>query len=268
MTEKQKILCVMTMNLRFGLADDGENRWEKRKPAVTSLINDQGPDFAGIQEVNEFQARYLESAFPEYGILGERENAPDFWQDNIILYHRSWKCIESERFYLSYTPRIPSRFAGSKWPRQCTIAEFEKNGFHLVFVTTHFDFDPLVQKKSAEVVLAELEIKGKEHPVILTGDFNTTPDSSVHDLFTRSNGSERDNKKAGFKNVFKKPCPSTYHGFRGKEANEKSVHDPGCIDWILYTNQLILKKAIVIRKKYCNRYPSDHYPVLAVFRHS
>ena len=47
-------LNVMTLNLRFGRADDGLNSWENRKERYVSFFQEYRPDFIGIQEVNDF----------------------------------------------------------------------------------------------------------------------------------------------------------------------------------------------------------------------
>ncbi len=50
---------VMTMNLRFGLAKDGKNRWERRRDVVKNFLEPMNTDFIGFQEVNHFQAEFL-----------------------------------------------------------------------------------------------------------------------------------------------------------------------------------------------------------------
>jgi len=53
-----KTLSVMTLNLRFGLAEDGRNGWEYRKEAVARLFREHGTDFIATQEANDFQIDY------------------------------------------------------------------------------------------------------------------------------------------------------------------------------------------------------------------
>jgi endonuclease/exonuclease/phosphatase family metal-dependent hydrolase len=49
------------------------------------------------------------------------------------------------------------------------------------------------------------------------------------------------------------------HGFRGGERDE------GRIDWILFRAPWKVTEAETITMKDGNRYPSDHYPVMAIF---
>jgi mRNA deadenylase 3'-5' endonuclease subunit Ccr4 len=52
----------MTFNIRYGLADDGENRWENRKSLVIERIRAFDPDLLGLQECrDDFQAEFIKS---------------------------------------------------------------------------------------------------------------------------------------------------------------------------------------------------------------
>ena len=50
---------VMSYNLRYGLADDGENSWEFRREASVRMLEDIRPDCFGLQEALDFQVDYL-----------------------------------------------------------------------------------------------------------------------------------------------------------------------------------------------------------------
>ena len=94
-------------------------------------------------------------------------------------------------------------------------------------------------------------------PAVLTGDFNVSPFSTCYEMFTGQNREAAGNVRY-FKNVFLPPYPGTYHGFTG---NAKEEH----IDWILFRGDIIPRKSAVIRDTFRNRYPSDHFPLNAVF---
>ena len=154
-------------------------------------------------------------------------------------------------------PDIPSRFRGSKWPRQCTIGNFQAERRQIVVVTTHFDFDANVQVKSARLVIKRLSRLPSTIPVILSGDFNSTPSGPCHRVFTEGSGSA-DSPAGGFKNVFSAPFPGTHHGFTGETTGEH-------IDWILYRGRLRPTDCSVVQGKFDGIYPSDHFPVYASF---
>ena len=52
---KESDLKVMSFNIRLGVANDGENHWDKRKELVLKTIQNFGPDLLGLQEVWHMQ---------------------------------------------------------------------------------------------------------------------------------------------------------------------------------------------------------------------
>jgi endonuclease/exonuclease/phosphatase family metal-dependent hydrolase len=243
-------LTVFSLNLRFGLADDGPNGWHYRKPFFPLLLNQYPSDFYAFQEVNDFQARDLQAFLSDYHFIGQRRSAPAYWQNNLIFYHRNWQCSEQYHFYLSRTPNIPSKFDDSKWPRQCTMGVFQQANRQVLCVNTHFDFTEKVQEKSARLILSRLSTRSVTEPTIIMGDFNTSPNSQCYRIFT---------EKTGFKNTFQPPFPSTHHGFTGKTDGET-------IDWILYRGPIIPDNSEVLLDDFDGRYPSDHFPLHVRFQ--
>lgn len=248
---------VLTLNLRFGLADDGANSWANRKKGFPALFRQFRPDFIGFQEANDFQIDFLAGILAEYDYIGQRNPAPRFWQNNIIFYKNVWQAIDRRHFYLSPTPSIPSRFRESRWPRQCTLGMFQKKERALLCINTHFDFESVVQTKSAGIILDCLATLPADVPVVLLGDFNANPSHACYRVFT---GADPGRKVKGhnFKNVFEQPFPGTYHGFAGKADGEH-------IDWILYRGAIDVDSAGVIHQLYGGRFLSDHYPVWVKF---
>jgi endonuclease/exonuclease/phosphatase family metal-dependent hydrolase len=251
---------VMSLNLRFGLADDGPNCWDCRKASLPGLFEEYGADFVCTQETNDFQAGHLQELLPNYAMLGLRRPAPRFWQHNLIFAKKLWKPLAQRRFYLSPIPDIPSRFKKSRWPRQCTLGLFEKDGNALVVAVTHLDFDSEIQTRSALIILDELEkFTPSGTPAILTGDFNARPGSPVHKLLL-GQGPESPREFDLFKDVFEGNDKGTHHGFTGQADQQK-----GRIDWILHRGGLLVEKACVIEGRFAAFYPSDHFPVWAGF---
>ena len=76
---------AMTFNLRFGLADDGANSWDRRKKALPALFNQYQPDFIGLQEANDFQIEFLANILVGYAYIGKFSPAPRNWQSNVIF---------------------------------------------------------------------------------------------------------------------------------------------------------------------------------------
>ncbi|MFO7553901.1 MAG: endonuclease/exonuclease/phosphatase family protein [Desulfobacterales bacterium] len=251
------MLLVLTLNLRFGLADDGPNDWRHRKKGFPSLFEKYRSDFFGFQEANDFQIDFLDHLLTDYDYIGKRSPSPSFWQSNILFFKKSWTCIYHEHFFLSPTPSVPSRFMKSLWPRQCTIGMFKTERRQVICVNTHFDFDVSVQIQSANLILDRLSHFPDDVPVILMGDFNSPPFSPCYNIFTGQEDTSSGN--AGyFKDAFKKPFTGTHHGFTG---NTNGDH----IDWILFRGKITLENSWVILDTFQNMYLSDHFPLCAEF---
>jgi endonuclease/exonuclease/phosphatase family metal-dependent hydrolase len=250
-------ISVMSLNLRFGLADDGPNGWVHRKESVVRLFRKRSPDFIATQEGNHFQVDFLTKSLPEYNHIGRRRPAPGFWQDNVLFYKKTVACTNEVHFFLSETPRVPSRSFGSRFPRQATLGLFDINGQSLICVDTHFDFDPPAQMGAARVIVQQLALQDDRAPTILLGDFNATPDSPCYQWLT---GKDAEGKEGpGFRETFAAPYPGTHHGFTGKPTGDH-------IDWILFRGPLQLLDSQVLQEPVNGVHPSDHFPVTAVFQ--
>lgn len=255
--EANNMFSILTLNLRFGLADDGPNSWRFRKEIFPSFFKKYNADFIALQEVNDFQVDFINDILKNYSFIGKRAPAPSFWQNNIIFYKNIWKCIFRDHFFLSSTPDIPSRFPGSRWPRQCTIGIFEKKDRKLICINTHFDFSASVQTESAKIIMNRLLILPSDLPALLVGDFNADPSCPCYLIFTGENRKSGKNENC-FNNAFKEPFPGTHHGFTG-DINGKHI------DWILYRGKIIKKESMIIHETLEKIYPSDHYPLYASF---
>lgn len=243
---------VMSLNLRFGLAKDGPNNWSERRHAYPSLLEAFPGHFYAFQEANNFQIAFLSDLLQDHDHVGQRPSAPDRWQSNVIFYHKQWRCIHHEHFYLSDTPDVPSQFIESRWPRQCSLGIFEKKGRRIVIANTHLDFSADVQVRSARLILKRMHRHAACGPAILMGDFNSTPHEAAYAEFTAEGETPK------FNNVFSPPYPGTYHNFTGHCNGE-------AIDWILYQPPLDVLQACVLTRPFAGRYPSDHFPVTAEF---
>ncbi len=249
-------LSVLSLNLRFGLADDGPNGWQYRKESIVRLFIAQAPEFIATQEANSFQIDFLADNLPEYGYIGRRKHAPRFWQDNILFYRKPIVSKKHVHFFLSETPHVPSRSFGSRFPRQGTLGLFHVGNRPFICVDTHFDFETPAQMGAARVIRRQLALFPDGVPTILMGDFNATPESACYRWFTGEN--EAGKKGLDFKETFKKDYPGTVHHFTGKPAG-------GHIDWILYRGPIRLKACQALQEPIDGVYPSDHFPVKAVF---
>ncbi len=246
---------ILTLNLRFGKADDGPDSWENRKGRYAAFFKKYRPDFICMQETNNFQADFFKKILAEYHSIGQRIPAPSYWQDNMIFFKNTWECLKHDRLFISHTPSVQSKLEGSKWPRQYVVASFKMDEKSLICVNTHFDFDASVQMESAKIIISDSALShSQDTPVIITGDFNAEPDSPCYMELTSD-----DVPGGRFNELFNGSHSCTYHGFTGVCTGRH-------IDWILFRGPVKAVEKKIIRDKFNGGYPSDHYPVLARFQ--
>ena len=63
-------LAVMTFNIRYGTANDGENRWALRRELLFDVVKEATADLVGLQEALDGQIQELLTALPQYGVVG------------------------------------------------------------------------------------------------------------------------------------------------------------------------------------------------------
>src|SRR3990172_10949185 len=80
-------VSVMTFNIRYGTANDGENRWENRRKLVFSVIRKCDADVIGLQEALGFQIDEICKAVPRYAKIGVgRDDGKTKGEHSAILY--------------------------------------------------------------------------------------------------------------------------------------------------------------------------------------
>ena len=244
-------LRVMTVNLRYDNPTDGPNQWCFRKKSLATLIEEINPDVFGSQEGWEEQLNELKTLLPQYKYY---VSAPEWNRKRMfpcVWVRKDIDIRESNTLWLSPTPVIPfSKVSGSIFPRSTTYVIAKKDNCPFLFVNTHLDLaSEEVRLNQTIILLREIEkINHKFYPVILVGDFNTTPTSPIYTVLTEK-----------FIDVWKYLETSeedTFHGFTGKGMR-------GRIDWILVSSEVIIKKAKILKQTPFSIYPSDHFPVMA-----
>lgn len=248
-------LRVMTFNVRTP-SPDGVNVWVNRRDLFVRTVRDADPDVFGTQELHKEQGDYVVAKLPHYAWFGEGRRGGDGDEHMGVFYRTDrLKVLESGNFWLSDTPDVPGSISwGHPFPRMVTWALFERkaDGRRFYFFDTHLpyrDGDEAARTKGAKEILAHIEALPKNVPVVLVGDFNTTPASRAHALLTRALTDARATapEHAG--------PDKTFHAFTGQPTEQ--------IDWIL-TRGLTARSADTITVHEGKVYPSDHFPVVAV----
>lgn len=251
-------LRVMSFNVRLPVASDGPNRWEARQDLFVETIRRADPDIIGTQELWKIQADHLIAKLPRFSWFGIDRRGGHGDEHMGVFYRRDrLKLIESGNFWLSDTPQVPGSISwGNLYPRMATWGLFETipGGKRFWFINTHFPYraeDESAREKAARQIAAWITARPDGVPVVLTGDFNTVPDSAAHRVLSAELVDARDAAK-----VRAGPA-ETFHNFTGKADRR--------IDWV-FSRGLTAAKAETVTFGAKGRYPSDHFPVLVDYR--
>ncbi len=252
-------LTVMSFNIRYGTANDGDNSWEHRKDIVVGMLREKAPTIIGTQECLDFQADYLVAHLPHYRWFGVGREADGNGERMAVLYRSDLVSpIDSGNFWLSETPDVPGT---SSWNSACNrMATWAKFYHHesktfFYYVNTHLDHKSEAARQSgAHVLLDFINTLPENAPVILTGDFNSTAvHSEPYTILTDGGmtdawGAARDQVGPSVTwSAFKAPEPGT---------NRR-------IDWILTRGPVAVNRCETVTYNQGGRYPSDHFPVIA-----
>lgn len=282
------LLKVMTFNIRYGTADDGEDRWEKRRGLLMDVIRADDPDVIGLQEALRFQIDEIIKAVPGYAEFGVgRDDGKEKGEYSAILYRTARvqpagdpkNC--SGTFWLSDSPdEVASKTWGNGITRICTWARLELIPEHRRFslYNTHLDHqsDPS-RRKSVELIARRIVARPQgSGPVLLTGDFNCGESSASYHFITgragNASGGLGVSGWSGLTDTFRAVHPGeanvrTFHAFKGVDDTTGKGGPAGAltekIDFIFVDKAWTVLDAAINRTSRDGRYPSDHYPVTA-----
>lgn len=244
------MIKVMSFNIRMGLANDGINHWQYRKSLTLQRIQTFKPDLLGIQECwdDENQAGFLKQRLFDYEFYGVQRGGQSGAAKEMspALFKRSrFKCLERGAFWLSETPScVGSQDWDSAFPRTCLWFRLlhRKTQRQLIFLNTHFDYQPIALVKSAKVLKQWLK-QNADTPLIVTGDFNADKHSETYRVL---------------KTQLRDAHPTddnTFHDYGQIQA--------GCpIDWLWMSSHFVVKHSAIDHYHQGAVYPSDHYPLL------
>lgn len=256
-------LNVMSFNIRYDNPDDSLNNWQYRKDVAAKTIKNQNADIVGTQEVLVNQLNDLKSRLPEYNAIGVgREDGIEKGEYSAILYKKDrFKEIKSGYFWLSETPEV----AGSKgWDGACeriatwAILEDISSKKQLFFINTHLDHvGKIARQEGVTLLLSRANALANGLPIIMTGDFNATPESDVIKHVTDVNSPEYLIHSKDIA-VEKSGTDWTFHGF-GKVPMERREF----IDYVFVSKGIKVAKHSVLPEKLDDTFISDHSVVVA-----
>ena len=278
-------LTVATYNIRNANKGDAErgNGWERRCPWVCGLIEFQGFDIFGSQEVLDGQLHDMLAQLPGYAYIGVgRDDGKAKGEYSPIFYKKErFRLLDEGHFWLSEVTDRPNKGWDAALPRICTWGHFldRQTRRRFWFFNLHMDHVGVrAREESAKLVVAKIrEMCGPREFVILTGDFNVDQNNEIYQIFVTS-GLLKDSYVAAEKRFARN---GTFNSFK------PDLHTESRIDHIFVSPAFAVRNYAVLTdgywtpredaaaqkgeaapqeislRSYERRCPSDHYPVAA-----
>ncbi|MDP7069957.1 MAG: endonuclease/exonuclease/phosphatase family protein [Phycisphaerales bacterium] len=245
-------LTLMTFNVRYDNAADGEHAWPARRDQVATTIRDVFPEAVAVQEALPHQLDWLLRALPQYTQVGT-PRTPDGEFSGLLIDPTRLEVLASGQIWLSESPDTP---ASAGWdaalPRTATWARTRRAGTSgpvVLLIGTHFDHvGEAARQQSASLIAAKLTdwCDEKPLPIAVLGDFNAPPGSATMTIFEEAGLTSSLSAGGG-----------TFHGFTGDTTGPR-------IDDILLNDRWTRTRSEIVRPRSGNRPASDHDPVLAI----
>lgn len=254
--QKTAIINVGSYNLRYNTPNDGVNAWPNRKENVKGLVRFHEFDIFGVQEALVGQLKDV-AELPGFTYYGKgRDDGKEGGEHSAIFYKKNrFKLLKSGDFWLSETPDQP----GKGWDatccnRICSWGQFEdlntKKKFF--FFNVHFDHQGVeARRQSGHLMVKKMKEIAGNATTILTGDFNSTPETEQIKTISSFLGDAHDvTKEAPY------GPEGTFNSFKFDAPMKNRI------DYIFVSKNIDVLKYGVLTDAKDQRYPSDHQPVL------
>jgi len=250
---------ILTCNVRYSAAQDGENSWNFRKEVCLEVVRRQAADLICCQEMTGEQKQFFAAGLPEYEWFGMSDLAQNDNPVNSVFYRRAgFRRVSAGGYWLSRTPHIAgSRAWKSAVVRLCNWLRLEDvtTGREFRLVNTHLDhISQPARENQMGMILEESGVYLPDYPQILTGDLNCGALNPVIQAVLKNGWVDT------YQSIHGVLDPgNSFHGFHGPEDTNRE----GKIDWIFVRGKCTPLKAEIIQTMIAGRYPSDHYFVSA-----
>lgn len=240
-------LSLITWNIQCG-HDRGllHNGWSERKRALARVLEREQPEVLCVQEALPGQLAYLDRVMSGHDRVGlGRDEGGQSGEHCAIYFDRKRLAVDETRtFWLSDRPDAGTHTWDGHLKRICTWARFadRKHGRAFRVYNTHFPLRPSGRVKSARLLLER--IAGVDDPVLLTGDFNCGPRSTVWQSFHQAGL-----RHAESAHGVARPT-ATFRWWRFGVATLDGVF--ACPGWKVVDHR-------VLQDRVDSVYPSDHY---------
>lgn len=253
---------VMSFNIRYDNPEDSLDNWQYRKDRAANAIRFYDVDILGTQEVLHNQLEDLKQRLPGYAVIGVgREDGKEKGEYSALWYKTDrFDLLDSGYFWLSETPEV----AGSKgWDGACErIASWaklqdKKSGKKYFALNTHLDHVGVVARREGiSLILDRVNELSDGLPVIVTGDFNSEPQSDVIKHITDAANPEHLTDSRDVAAIVYGPSWS-FHDFGNIPYDRRPL-----IDYVFVNQGLKVLRYGVLAEMENNAFLSDHAPVL------
>ncbi len=248
-------VSFISFNIRYNSWNniDGVNGWPNRRAAVVRMINEERPAAIGLQEALIDQLLYLDSNLPGYRRVGVGRDDGKKGGEFMAIYYDTLQLglLSSETFWLSETPKEPSKGWDAACYRTATAAYFFDRQTHREFyyINTHLDHVGKTARAEGAKLIASFftpSMSALTVPAIVGGDMNSTINDTIFEAFYH----------VGLKPA-RELTPNTSHkntytGF-GKDK-------PSLIDHF-FVRGVHVEQFRTLDGDYGVPYISDHYPI-------
>ena len=255
-------LSVMTFNMRYDNPEDGQNNWRFRRERVAGVIKAQEVDVLGTQELLSNQFNDLSGLLTGYqGVGVGRLDGVESGEYCAVFFRRDrFTLLDSGTFWLSETPEVVGSLG---WDGACErIATWvvlrDRDGREFFFIDTHLDHvGQVARDEGVSLLMKRIETLSGGRPVILTGDFNSEPGSSVV-AHVQKDGVLRDAKAIAAQ---RSGTDWSFSDFGQIPEAERPL-----LDYIFVSGDIEAVRYEVLPDTFDGGYVSDHAPVMAVVK--
>ena len=255
-------LSVMTFNMRYDNPEDGQNNWRFRRERIAGVIKAQEVDVLGTQELLSNQFDDLSGLLTGYqGVgVGRLDGAESGEYCAVFFRKDRFTLLDSGTFWLSETPEVVGSLG---WDGACErIATWvvlrDRDGRELFFIDTHLDHvGQVARDECVSLLMKRIETLSGGRPVILTGDFNSEPGSSVV-AHVQKDGVLRDAKAIAAQ---RSGTDWSFSDFGQIPEAERPL-----LDYIFVSGDIEAVRYEVLPDTFDGGYVSDHAPVMAVVK--
>ena len=255
-------LSVMTFNMRYDNPEDGQNNWRFRRERIAGVIKAQEVDVLGTQELLSNQFNDLSGLLTGYqGVgVGRLDGAESGEYCAVFFRKDRFTLLDSGTFWLSETPEVVGSLG---WDGACErIATWvvlrDRDGRELFFIDTHLaHVGQVARDEGVSLLMKRIETLSGGRPVILTGDFNSEPGSSVV-AHVQKDGVLRDAKAIAAQ---RSGTDWSFSDFGQIPEAERPL-----LDYIFVSGDIEAVRYEVLPDIFDGGYVSDHAPVMAVVK--